>query len=214
MLKKIIKSYNNGKIALIEKMTGLENGIYDEVFFLDDGYIKSKIERLKKEYNSISKEIEMIAKYDERDNYGRDKLNHLVNKKVNIKFEMAFLASNNFLNIDSCLNLLEEIDTDFKLCLHGLKHYKEGDEKRAFETFYKYFKDKNVLLEHFLINKVYGMLLFNLKQYDISLMVLRKSVEKRPEDKEIHCILKEIYSLKEMELEKTIEENIIELLEG
>lgn len=210
----MITAYKNGKIALINKISESGQEFTDEVFFLDDGYIKSKIEKLKTKYNSINKDIELLVKYDKRDEYSRNKIRHLLDENKEVKFQMAFLASNNFKNLDNAIGLLEDTDTDFKLCLYALKYYNEGDSKMAYEHFYEYFKDKDRLLEHFLINKVYGELLFSIKQYDISAKVLRKAAERRPEEKQIHIMLKEIYKLTGQGIEEKIQNNILDLLEG
>lgn len=214
MLKDIIRSYNETKLSFVNKISDSKDGISDELSFLDDGFIKSKIDNLKKEYGSIEKEIEMLIKYDKKDDYNTQKIHSLMNRRRDIKFEIAFLASNNIRNIDGCLKLLEEENTDFKLCLLAIQYYSNGEEKESFDTFYKYFKDKNVVLEHYLINKIYGKMCFALKQYDMALVLLRKAAEKRPEDPELHCILKEIYHLQGRDLEESIESSIIKLLGG
>lgn len=212
MLKDIIKGYNESKLALIEKLSDSDEGIYDELDLLDDGYIKVKIKRLKKEYEEKQNEINLIEKYNKNDDNNNKQ--ELIKRLVEIRFEMAFLASNNIKNIDNCFNLLHGMNTDFILCIRALKYYSECNEKEAFNSFYSYFKDKKIILDHFLINKVYGIMLYNYKQYNMAATLLRKAAEKRPEDVEVHKILKKIY----METEKSnmikIEDTIIELLEN
>ena len=214
MIKKIMKLYKNGKIAFINKLSVSGQEDIEEVFFLDDGYIKSKIERLKKKHSIINNDIESLVKYDERDEHGKNKLKYLLDQRINVKIQMAFLASNNFNNLDKCISLLEDVDTDFKLCLYALKEYNMGNSNQAYEQFYKYFKTKDRLIEHYLINKVYGELLFSIKQYNISAKVLRKAAEVRPEEKQVHIMLKEIYKLTNQTTEEKIQDNILDLLEG
>jgi hypothetical protein len=214
LLKDIIKGYKESKIAIIQRFSGSEGGIYDETNFLDDGYIRVSIDRLKKEHSEIDNEIEILMKYTKQDSSTLEKQQKLIMRKQEIRLEMAFLASNNLSNIDSCMNLIEELSTDFKLCLIALRYYDNRDNKKAFEAFYEYFKDRTVLLEHYLINKVYGVLLYNLKQFDLSIALLRKAAEKRPEDIEVHRILRDIYSITNRNCEENIELSIIRLLEG
>lgn len=214
MLKEIIKGYNDSKLALIEKLSDSEEGIYDELDHFDDGYIKVKIKRLQKEYEEKQNEINSIEKYNMNDNNDNNSKRELIKRLEEIRFEMAFLASNNIKNIDSCFNLLNGMNTDFLLCIRGLKYYSECNEKEAFNSFYSYFKGKKVILNHFLINKVYGTMMYNYKQYDMAAIMLRKAAEKRPEDVEVHKILKNIY----LETNKynmiQIEDAVIDLLEN
>lgn len=213
MLKEIIKAYEDGKIAFINKISQINTQNVEEVLFLDDGYIRSKIKELKEQYNSLSSEIDLLIKYDKNDEYSKSKISYLREQCKDIKLEIAFLASNNYKNLDNCINLVEDIDTDFKLCIYALRFYYDGNSQRAYQYFGEYFKDKDRFLEHYLINKVYGELLFSIKEYNASANVLRKAVEKRPEDIEIHRILKEIYKLNGQLIEEKIEESILNLLE-
>ena len=87
-----------------------------------------------------------------------------------------------------------------------------GQEKKAIETFYGYFKNRKGILNHYLINKVYGLLLYKYEQYNLAIPLLRTATEKRPEDIESHRILKEIYSSLNMRQEEQIEKNILAVL--
>ncbi|WP_237737294.1 hypothetical protein [Clostridium carboxidivorans] len=211
-MKKIIKAYNDTKIAIIQKLSQSDEGTLQETEFLDDGTIYCRIERLKEKFSSVNQEIEMLINYDKKDNYYTEKLRQLNTKKNEISLNLAFLASNNLNNLDTCEKITTGLNTDFKLCITALKYYKVGDEKSAFESFYEYFKNKSGVIDHYLINKIYGLLLYKYKQYKIALPLLRKSAEKRPEDVEIHRILKEIYLILSMKHEEKIEKNILEVL--
>lgn len=212
MIKGVIKSYNNAKLAIIQKLSDSEEGIVQETDFLDDGIIEIKIERLKKNYSMVNQELEMLSKYDKKDSYNADKIEGLRTKKNEISFEIAFLGSNSFNSLDTCANLIKEMDTDFKDCILALQYYKVGQEKKAIETFYGYFKNRKGILNHYLINKVYGLLLYKYEQYNLAIPLLRTATEKRPEDIESHRILKEIYSSLNMRQEEQIEKNILAVL--
>lgn len=214
MIKGIIKNYNDAKFYLIQKMSESKDSIFLETEFLDDATINCKINRLKDEFKSISKDIQIFTKYDKKDSYNVEKLSDLMNKKRDICFNIAFLASNSLNNLDSCENILSDLDTDFKDCITALKYYKAGDNQKAFEIFCTYFKDKNWITNHYLINKVYGLMLYECKQYKTAILLLRKVVEKRPEDIEIHKILREIYSIVGMKEEERVEKNILNILEA
>lgn len=212
ILKKIIRGYNDSRMAVLKKLVDNTASIEDENSFLDDGTIKAKIGRLENQRKKLINELKLASKYG--GGSGEDMANKadLLNRLKEAEFDMAFLASNSFEMIDSCLDMLKETSTDFTLCLLALKMYEEGNEKDAFFKFYEYFEDKNGLLEHYLINKTYGTLLYKKNQYAQAKMLLQHAVTKRPEDRELHVLLKDIYNKAGQEVEEQIEANIIGLL--
>lgn len=212
LLNQIIKNYNNAKMEVIKRLASEEYNPFDEIIFIDNGIINSKIDNLKKNFKELIEEVQNIKNNNDINDENYNRLNNILIKQQDIKVEIAFLASNNFSNIDSSLNLIENINTDFKKCLLALNEYIKGNENESFKLFYDFFKDKNELLNHFLINKTYGTILYHYKQYKQAVMVLQKAVEKKPEDKEIHLILKQIYIETGQAFEEKIEENIISLL--
>ena len=64
MIKKLVREYKNIKMSAINKLSGAEESLYDENLFLDDGFLYSKIEKIKADYYNIVKDIEDIVKYD------------------------------------------------------------------------------------------------------------------------------------------------------
>lgn len=212
LIKSAIKDYNNAKFAFIQRFSQSEDGIIQETNFLDDKTIQSKIERLKKEFSQIGQEIELLIKYDKQDSNNTKKLKEFLKRKNEISLNIAFLGSNSLNNLDNCEEIIKDLNTDFKLCIRGLRFYKNGEYLNSFECFYEYFNEKSGVMEHYLINKVYGLLLYKNKQYKMAVPLLRKAVERRPEDIESHRILKEVYSILNMKQEEKIEQNILEVL--
>lgn len=211
ILQKTIKTYQNTKISIMKKVTEASN-IGDENGFLDNGFIKSQIESLKKEYAFIQNEVSVLTNLDDRQNV--EKLRAYRDRQEELLFLMAFYASNSFQNIDYCLELTKNMNTDFTECLQALKAYHEGEFLHALQLFYHYFHRKQALLEHYLINKTYGTLLFQENEYAQAKIFLQKAVEKRPEDIELHKLLKEIYEQLHLDLEKRVETDILSLLGG
>jgi tetratricopeptide (TPR) repeat protein len=214
LIKEALKAYNESKLAVIQRFAEDEFGVIDEPGFLDVGYINTRIETIKKEYSKLEKELDLFARHDRNDSYHREQLNTLLNARTEKLLELAFVSSNDFGYVDSCIKLLEGINTDFSLCLQGLKYYSLKEVGKAFECFYEYFKNKSGHVEHYLINKTYGELLLEYKQYELAAGLLRKACEKRPEDLEIHYMLKRIYSFLGKRKEENVEKEIIKLLEG
>ncbi|MFJ8258561.1 tetratricopeptide repeat protein [Peribacillus asahii] len=193
MLTKIIHSYQDVKLAAIKKFSDHTYDILDEPGFLDNGYIRAKIEHLKKEYTRIQNEIELILQYDKKDKYQQQKVSTLVDYRNYLLFHMAFLSSNSFDNLEFAINLIDDIETDFSLCLKALTLYHNGNEGEALLLFEQYFHLHPEPVEHFLINKIFGELLYNEEEFKKAVKFLRKAVEKRPEEEEIHFMLFQTY---------------------
>lgn len=211
ILKKAIENFQNTKISMMKKVIDASH-IVDENEFLDNGFIKSQIDSLKKEYAFIQNEVSVLTSLNDRKN--GEKIRAYRDRQEELLFLIAFYASNSFQNIDYCLELTKNMNTDFAECLHALKAYHQGDFLQALQLFYHYFHRKQALLEHYLINKIYGTLLFQEKEYAQAKIFLQKAVEKRPEDIELHKLLKEIYEQLHLNLGKKVETDILSLLGG
>ncbi|MGV8983965.1 tetratricopeptide repeat protein [Clostridium sp.] len=211
LIQNSIKAYKDARISIIEKLSNVAS-YSSELSFLDEGYITSKIDDLKVEYNSVDNELNLLSYDNKMDKYIKDKTSYLNNRKRSIYVEMSLLGSNNFKNLDQCVNLLEGIDSDLIECIQALKLYHLGSEGEAFKKFQNYFKRNRFLIEHFLINRVYGELLFKAGQYEVARVYFKKAVEKRPEDIDVHGFLKEIYSKLGDKNALLVEESIIDIL--
>ena len=214
MLKKAIQLYNKGKLEIIEKLADSSNSIYDEVCFVDDGQIAAQIERDKKVYLDLSKEIEFLASYDKADQERNNKLAYLIKKRQDILMHMAFLASNKFENLDKCLNLIEESPSDFKQCLRALKLFSLREEQEAYAILSAYIQKYDGFLNHYLLNKIYGQLLLQKRRFDEAIAYLTAAAQLRPEDVELHMWLQQLYERVDNKNGVQIETGIIALLKG
>lgn len=214
MLKKAIQLYNKGKLEIIEKLADSSNSIYDEVCFVDDGQISAQIERDKKVYLDLSKEIEFLASYDKADQERNNKLAYLIKKRQDVLLHMAFLASNKFENLDKCLNLIEESPSDFKQCLRALKLFSLREEEEAYAILSAYLQKYDGFLNHYLLNKIYGKLLLQKRRFDEAIAYLTAAAQLRPEDVELHMWLQHLYKMVDNNNGVQIETGIIALLKG
>ncbi|KGR73548.1 tetratricopeptide repeat protein [Ureibacillus manganicus] len=207
-LQKSIKTYQGFKNSITKRIIDSSDVVYENQF-LDDGTIKVMIDQLKKDYSSIQKELEILFSVNDSELF-----NQYLYEQQEVKYLIAFYASNNPQNIDYCLELIDNINIDFKDCLLAIKDFEQNNYKSSFLRFYNYFSQNRKLLEHYIINKYYGILLYKEMQYDQAIIFLQKAVEKRPEDKDLHIILKEIYEKKGLLIESGIEESILTILSG
>lgn len=216
MIKELVREYKNIKISTINKLSGADESLYDENLFLDDGFLYSKIEKLKADYYNIMNDIENIVKYDiKNDEHKKNKLREKMNKKDSILFELAFLSSNDFSQLEISKKILDDMDTDFSLCLKGLIYYRDGNMIDSFKYLQKYFEiNNNCYINHYLANKVYAELLNKCNEYELSLIYLRQAIKLRPENLELHKDIYNLYVKLGKIKESQIERNIIDILEG
>lgn len=203
MINEIIEKYNSLKIKVSSKLGDADEGINDELEFLDDSIIGSKINYIKKICKLIDNEIQMSE--------DKEQLEFLVKKRKEFIFELVLLASNSFKNIDFCISIIEK-NNRFLKCLQALKYYGNNNKQRAKILFDEYFQENKYLLEHYLISEVYGELLYDANDYLNAGIFLRKAVEKRPESLNVHMKLKDIYYKLNEEILLNQEIEIINLL--
>lgn len=215
MIKELVREYKNIKISTINKLSGADESLYDENLFLDDGFLYSKIEKLKADYYNIMNDIENIVKYDiKNDEHKKNKLREKMNKKDSILFELAFLSSNDFSQLEISKKILDDMDTDFSLCVQGLIYYRDGNMIDSFRYLQKYFEiNNNIYINHYLANKVYAELLNKCNEYELSLIYLRQAIKLRPENLELHKDIYNLYVKLGKIKESQIERNIIDILE-
>ncbi|WP_415346431.1 tetratricopeptide repeat protein, partial [Clostridium perfringens] len=116
-------------------------------------------------------------------------------------------------NLDLSKSLISEMNTTFNIALDGVESYLLGDLNKAKVLLGNYYSQLNKLPNHYLINKIYGTILLNEKEYDLALEILRRAVEIVPDDLDLHIKLRALYSIKSDIVGIKIEEDIIELLE-
>jgi hypothetical protein len=203
MLKEMITKYNSLKINMISKLGESSEGINDELEFLDDAIISSKINYIKKICKSIDNDLAMSD--------DKEQVEFLVQKRQEFIYEMALLASNNFKNIDFCISILDK-NNKFQKCLQALKYYENGNNQMAKRLFDEFFQSSKYMLQHYLISAVYGELLYEEHNYLNAAIFLRKAVEKRSEEIKLHIMLKEIYHKLNDEILLKHEVEIINLL--
>lgn len=203
MLSELITKYKSLKINMISKLGESSEGINDELDFLDDAIIGSKINYIKKICRLIDDDIEMSE--DE------EQIKFLVQKRKEFIYELALLASNSFRSVEFCMSILDENNV-FQKCLQALIHYENGDRHTAKRLFDEFFKSNKYMLQHYLISKVYGELLYEEHDYLNAAAFFRKAVEKRPEEIKLHIMLKNIYHKLNDEILLNQEVEIINLL--
>ncbi|WP_042347597.1 tetratricopeptide repeat protein [Bacillus massiliigorillae] len=214
MITKLVHSYQSAKLSATKKFSNHCYDILEEPGFMDNGYIRAKIKQLKKECTNIENEIELLLQYDKKDEYYKQKVSVLMENRDYILHYLSFLSSNSFNSLEYSISMIQNIQTDFFLCLNALISYQKGDEEKALMLFEQYFEKYPEPIEHFLINKTYGELLFKQDNIEKAVAHLRKATEKRPEDDDVHVILIQAYQKLGNYHQAKIHEDIQKLLGG
>lgn len=203
MLDEMITKYKSFKINMISKIGEANEGINDELEFLDDAIISSKINYIQKICKSIDNDLAMSE--------DKEQIAFLVKKRQEFVYEMVLLASNSFKSIDFCISILDK-NNDFQKCLQALKHYENNNKQISKNLFDEFFQSNKYMMQHYLISAVYGDILYEKQEYLNAAIFLRKAVEKRPEEVNLHIKLKDIYSKLNDEILLNQEIEIINLL--
>lgn len=213
MLSEIIIKYNKAKFNIINKFSDSYKNVCEESLSIDNGYLKSKFEEFQKQYGDICKQIENLYEYGEDDSYNINKINSYIDSRKQLCLETAYLISNDKNNLDLSLKLLDDIETNLTEAIMGIIYYYNGEFNKAKESLYNYYKDLSKLPDHYLINKVYSLILYKEKNYDLSIELMRLAVGLSPDDLDLHIKLREMYNLTGDNISYIVEEQIINMLE-
>ncbi len=216
MLKKLIQAYhkanNVSRLKVIEKIMSDENFFREEITCFDDGRVEAGVIKLQKDYNDVCTEMKFLKDAAANAPDTKDKLNYLYQRQYEMLKAYAFEASQNLNNIDNCLEIMQGLKDDFCLCLQGLKAYAENDRADAFGKLTEYLKLKKTFGRHYLINKIYGLMLFEQGMSDEAGIFLQRVTQICPEDVEVHEKMKEIYHKQGNERGEKIESDILKVL--
>jgi predicted Zn-dependent protease len=204
--------YNKSRLKTVEALLGDENFFREECTFFDDGRVKSAIDRIKKDYEKISTEISFIKKTSKHDDDSNQKLKYLYERQFKLIVLMAYQASQNYKNIDSSLQLIDGFDTSLSLGIKGIQLYIQNDKENSYRKLTAYIQETGSFGDHYLMNKIYGMLLIEGKNYRNAIPFLIRAVKNHPEDIETHQLLMECYQQIDCFEKSNLEKDIVELL--
>lgn len=201
IINSLIKTVNSAKNTAVSKFSDDYN-IVDEVSFIDNGHIETISKQLTKQLQVINQEM---LKSDS------NKI-ELQKVKEDIEFQIVFNLSNNYENIQKCIELVGT--HSFKHCLNGLTDYKNGNIESAFINMNKYLKTNSGIrfIDHYLVNKAYGTILANNNQEALAIKFLTIAVKLKPDDIDVHKILLHLHEKLNNTTEIKIEKEIIDLL--
>lgn len=212
MVEKIITGYNKIKMGIINDLSGVSEDILYETTFYDLGYMQSQIGKIQKELKYITKEIEISLEIMDNSDAERKRRNSLLNERGKLIVNMVFLASNSFKNLEDCIRLADGYEFAFMKCIYGLIEYSKGNEEKAFDILEQYYVTYGNVENHFLVNKVFGLLLAKRKQYKKAISFLSYALQFVPDDIECLDELSNCYSFSGDNDKKMVVEEILSIL--
>ena len=184
MLDTVMTAYHKIRHGLIGTLSGSDGVAYEETRFYDLGYMQTQVSHIKKELRSVEDSLTSSVKNEEStatvDNYR----NELMKRREILIFHMIFTMSNSFANLDNCKKLAEGHDFKFMTCIEGLEEYQNGNKGKAFDLIENYYREYGNVADHYLINKIFGLLLYESNQYKKAIPFLSYSLEYMPDDSE------------------------------
>lgn len=193
MLEKIVTIYRKAEMAVISGLSGASAGVIDETSFYDVGYMQSQIGRIQKELKRITSELENTLEIKDNSDYGKKHIAELIEQRERLLFNMIFLASNSFKNLDDCMKMAEGHKFSFMQCVQALNEYHSGSKEKAFQLLEVYYRKHGSAGEHYLVNKVFGLLLAENGFYAKAVPFLTYALQFVPNDTESLDVLKMCY---------------------
>lgn len=193
MLDKIITLYRKVQMGVISELSGATHDYMEEASFYDVGYMQSQISRIQKELQRVTSELETALELKDTTDYGVKRSTGLMEQREQLLFCMIYLASNSFNNLEDCVKLAEGHSFDFMSCVQALREYKAGSKDKAFQLLESYYKEHGSVEEHFLVNKVFGLLLVEKRLYKKAIQFLTYALQFVPDDFQCLNALKTCY---------------------
>lgn len=199
----MIESVLLGKKKMMLKLKNMSSGyigaFYEENDIWDEAFIKANFEYIKEKY------VQLLNS-DQNEQYAET--------IKDLREDMILLASNSINNIDFAIQLSEKSDSYIGEALVGVYYYKIGEMDKSFASFHSFFNKRKAPLNHYLINKLYGLLLYEKGLYQEASEYLSIAVQKMPDDYEVYDCLLYCYKMMNDNVSAGLINNIIVSLKG
>lgn len=193
MLEKVVALYRKAEMGIVSGLSGATAKVIEETRFYDVGYMQTQISRIQKELKRIEGEVKNSLEIQDNSDYGKKRRSELMVQREQLLFRMVFLASNSFKNLDDCVKMADGHNFVFMQCVQGLLEYRAGRRDNAFKMLEAYYREYGSVEEHFLVNKVFGLLLAEKRLYQKAAPFLTYALQFIPDDMETLKALQSCY---------------------
>ena len=184
MLDGLMIAYQKVRHGLVETFSGTEGVSYRETRFYDLGFMQTQLYHVQKELKGVEESLSNSIKNENNTDEVNQYRKELARRREFLIFHMIFILSNSFSNLDNCRKLSKGHDFSFMSCVEGLSEYKKGNHQTAYELLDGYCKENGDVEDHFLVNKVYGLLCFEKQNYNQAISSLSYALSFMPDDVE------------------------------
>ena len=213
MLDKVFVRYQKIRHGLISGLSETNDSIYSETSFYDQGFMQVQVSRTQSRLKSID-ELLSNGIQEENPSSNRDSyLSDLVSEREMLLFHLVFLLSNSFSNLDICKTISNNHNFKFISCINGLECYMKGNKSEAFHLLEEYYIEYGSVENHYLINKVFGLLLYEAKQYEKAARFLSYAFGFMPDDSETLDAMISCFEKLGMHTEQKVAKEILILLD-
>ena len=193
MLDTIMNAFQKAKRGIIGMFSGTLDTSYEETCFYDLGYMQVRLKAIQKELASVDEQLKNSISTEANTDSVKKHRNELAKQRELLLFHMLFLMSNSFANMDNCKKIAQGHDFKFMDCVNGMIAYQTGDKNKAFDLIDAYFSEYGEVNDHFLINKVFGLLLMNKGDYNRAAKRLSYALQFIPDDMETLSAVRTCY---------------------
>ena len=132
---KAVSAYQKFQMDMIGKLSIESENMLEEVPFLDEGYIYTQIERLKKEHEDLSRDLKISMDLNLQSDYEQQKKVRLKSKLDKVEIKMLYYALNSFRSLDLCKTLCTGKNIKVTKLIMALEQYQDGNMEQAEELF-------------------------------------------------------------------------------
>ncbi len=189
MVEKVVTLYRKAQMGFVDALSGATAKVIEETSFYDVGYMQTQISRIQKELKRIEGEVKTSIEIGDNSDSGKKHRSELMAQRERLLYRMVFLASNSFKNLDDCVKLADGHNFIFMQCVQGLREYHAGHKDRAFKLIEAYYREHGSVEQHFLVNKVFGLMLAEKGLQQKAVPFLTYALQFIPDDTEcLNCL--------------------------
>ena len=195
IVDKIVSLYRKTEMGIISAVSRSSAAVYDEAEFYDAGYLQTQIALLQKQMSKIEIDIKASLELSDDSEYAINRRSEKISQREHLLYRIVFLASNVRDNLEECLNMAKGHSFDIVVCIEALIEFYKNNKESAFNLLNKYFEMHDGSVEgHFLVNKIYGLLLEGREDYSKAVRYLSYALQFVPYDKDCLLSLHRCYS--------------------
>ncbi len=205
--------YRKAQMSVVSALSDVTETILEEVSFFDRGYMESMSRRIERKLKSKKVELDTINDMDKQDDYYISKKKELEEDILKLRFRLIFFASNIVRNLSKCEKVASDNHMNFVQCIKGMRLYFDGDSQKSFELLAPYLEKQGAVEDHFLLNKVFGLLLMEKGQLAAAIPYLSSALKHNPDDRKCLIALKTCLNSSGRNEHSKYVNNVLETLE-